>query len=176
VTAVLAGRLPHWSLAKALGSLWHAADAELAYQALQAFSLEHKLWSRVDRLSGGERQRVGLARALVADARALFVDEPLSALDPALAAQTLQMLTRHAAGRGATLVCSLHQVDLALAHFPRVVGLRDGQVLFDEAPAQIGAEQVKRLYFERETGSPAEAANVAVMLDRPPPVAPSRCT
>jgi len=159
VTAVLAGRLPRWSLAQALRSLVVPADAGDAYDALSRFSLQDKLWSRVDRLSGGERQRVSLARALISDAGAFLIDEPLSALDPTLALHTLEVLAQTARERGATLVCSLHQVDLALERFPRVIGLRDGNVVFDRAPSRISGEDISRLYFNRDAGPvPGEAA------------------
>ena len=126
VTAVLAGRLPHWSLTQAIGSLFKPAEPQLAFEALARFHLQDKLYSRVDRLSGGERQRCGMARLLVSGAEALLVDEPLSALDPALATQTLTVLQQEAQARNAAMVCSLHQVELALRHFPRIIGLRDG--------------------------------------------------
>lgn len=152
VTAVLAGRLPQWSLGRSLASLWRASEPEIAAAALARFSLDDRLWSRVDRLSGGERQRVSLARALVSDAGAFLIDEPLSALDPTLAGQTLDVLIETAAARGATLVCSLHQVDLALERFPRVIGLRDGSVVFDRPPSRIGREDIARLYLNRDAG------------------------
>ncbi|HEY8605811.1 MAG TPA: ATP-binding cassette domain-containing protein [Noviherbaspirillum sp.] len=152
VAAVLAGRLPRWTLRRALASLFRPAEPEVAYQALARFSLEDKLYARVDRLSGGERQRCSLARLLVSDARALLVDEPLSALDPTLAVQTLQVLQQEAAARGALLVCSLHQVELALAHFPRVVGLRGGTVLFDAAASDVSDAMIAALY--QNDGSP----------------------
>ena len=158
VTAVMAGQLPVWSLWRTLRSLWYASDAAEAYRALQTFSLGDKLWSRVDRLSGGERQRVSLARGLVSRAEALFIDEPLSALDPALAEQTLRALVDHACQRQATLVCSLHQVDLALAHFPRIVGLRDGELVFDLPTAQVSRQAVQDLYFGRESDSDGSAS------------------
>ena len=99
----------------------------------QRFGLGDKLYARVDRLSGGERQRCGLARLLLSAAEAFLVDEPLSALDPALSQMTLATLQQEAAARNATLVCSLHQVDMARANFPRIVGLRDGRIVFDAA-------------------------------------------
>ena len=156
VTAVLAGRLPAMGAIEALVSLVRPADPRAAYDALARFRLEDRLWSRVDRLSGGERQRVSLARALVSNAGAFLIDEPLSALDPTLAAQTLSVLREMAGTRGATLVCSLHQVELALRHFPRVIGLRDGVVQFDRAPAQIGPHDIERLYADRLDGLPTE--------------------
>lgn len=146
VTAVLAARLPQWSLWRALASLVKPADPEAAYQALARFNLGDKLYARVDRLSGGERQRCGLARLLLSSAQALLVDEPLSALDPALSELTLATLRQEAAQRNATLICSLHQVDLALAHFPRIVALRDGRIVFDLPREQVTPAMVTALY------------------------------
>lgn len=146
VTAVLAGRLPQWSLGRALASLIRPRDIDPAWKALARFNLQDKLYSRVDRLSGGERQRCGIARLLVSNAEAFLVDEPLSALDPALSLQTLGVLQQEASSRNATLVCSLHQVDLALKHFPRVVGLRGGRIEFDLPAAQVDAAMIERLF------------------------------
>jgi phosphonate transport system ATP-binding protein len=174
VTAVLAGRLPGWSLWRSLASLWHPTETALAAQALARFSLDDRLWSRVDRLSGGERQRVSLARALVSQAEALLIDEPLSALDPALAERTLDVLIDTASQRGATLVCSLHQVDLALSRFPRVIGLRDGNVMFDRSPSQIGRDDIARLYLNREAGPPPGEGIDAGPIDVGMPK-PARC-
>lgn len=150
VTAVLAGRLPRWSLWQALASLVYPRQAQLAYEALVPFNLGDKLFARVDRLSGGERQRVSLARLLVADAEVLLVDEPLSALDPRLAQQTLAAVQNEASRRGATLICSLHQVELAHAQFPRLVGLRDGRVQFDKPRAEVSTAMLTALYAGAE--------------------------
>ncbi|WP_428718832.1 phosphonate ABC transporter ATP-binding protein [Undibacterium curvum] len=131
ITSVLAGRLPQWSLWQSLRSLFSPSDPVAAYEALAHFHLQDKLYARVDQLSGGERQRCGLARLCLSDARLLLVDEPLSALDPTLAVQTLNSLQQLARQRQATLICSLHQVELARQHFPRVIGLRQGEIVFD---------------------------------------------
>ena len=146
VTAVLAGRLPQWGLWQAITSLIRPREAGIAYDALARLNLQDKLYTRVDRLSGGERQRCGMARLLVSGAEAFLVDEPLSALDPTLALQMLHVLQQEAARRNATLICSLHQVELALSHFPRIVGLRDGRVVFDAARAEVTEEMIAALY------------------------------
>ena len=160
VTAVLAGRLPHESLWASLRSLLHPQDLALAHQAMAAFDLGDKLFERVDRISGGERQRVGLARALVSQARLWLVDEPLSALDPTRSRHALDALTGAARERGATLVATLHHVDMALAHFPRIVGLRGGAVAFDLPAAQVTAAHLQALYAQHlhELGGPADLA------------------
>jgi phosphonate transport system ATP-binding protein len=150
VTAVLAARLPQWSLWQALVSLVKPRDPEAAYRALTRFNLGDKLYARVDRLSGGERQRCGLARLLLSNAQALLVDEPLSALDPALSQLTLTTLQQEAASRNAALVCSLHQVDLALAHFPRIVALKDGKVAFDLPREQVTQAMIDELYLNEQ--------------------------
>ena len=148
VTAVLAGRLPHESLWASLRSLFYPQDIALAHQVLDTFDLSDKLFERVDRISGGERQRVGLARALVSQASLWLVDEPLSALDPSRARQALDALTGAARARGATVVATLHHVEMALAHFPRIVGLRGGAVVFDLPAAQVTPAHLQALYAQ----------------------------
>ena len=146
VTAVLAGRLPHESLRASIRSLFYPTDIALAELALAQFDIEGKLFERVDRLSGGERQRVGLARALASQAKLFLVDEPLSALDPTRAKQAIESLTTAARARGATLVTTLHHVEMALRHFPRIIGLRDGELAFDLPAAQVTPEHLHQLY------------------------------
>jgi phosphonate transport system ATP-binding protein len=150
VTAVLAGCLPAWSLGRSLRSLFYPVDIAGAQAALARFDLADKLFARVDRLSGGERQRVGLARALLAPASLWLVDEPLSALDPSRAEQAMRSLVAVARERRITLLASLHQVDTALAHFSRIVGLREGEVLFDLPSAEVSQALLLRLYAQHE--------------------------
>jgi phosphonate transport system ATP-binding protein len=150
VTAVLAGRLPAMGLWQSLRSLFYPADIPAAFDALERFDLADKLFERVDRLSGGERQRVGLARTLLSPATLWLVDEPLSALDPTRSRQAIGTLVDTARERGATLVATLHQVDVALAHFPRIIGLRDGQLAFDLPAAEVTRERLAALYDQYE--------------------------
>ena len=173
VTSVLAGRLPAMGLWASLRSLFYPANIPAAYEALVHFDLGDKLFERVDRLSGGERQRVGLARALLAPASLWLIDEPLSALDPMRARMAMAALVGLARERQTTLVATLHQVDMALAHFPRIIGLRDGQVVFDLPAEQVGTELLAHLYDQHEDelrGETLPLASPEEALAAPAPV------
>lgn len=150
VTSVLAGRLPAMSLLASIQSLFYPTDISAAKDALQHFDLSDKLFERVDRLSGGERQRVGLARALLSPASLWLIDEPLSALDPMRARMAIAALVKLARERQITLVATLHQVDMALTHFDRIIGLLKGQVVFDLPSAQVSHERLAHLYEQHE--------------------------
>lgn len=165
VTSVLAGRLPSMSLAASVRSLFYPSDIPAAHAALERFGVADKVFSRVDRLSGGERQRVGLSRALLAPASLWLVDEPLSALDPSRAKQAIESLVQAAREGSRTLVATLHQVDMALKHFPRIVGLREGKLAFDLPAGSVTPELLARLYaqFEHELqGAPPTAPDLAI--------------
>lgn len=170
VTSVLAGRLPAMGTWQSLRSLFYPVDIPAAFEALDRFDLADKLFERVDRLSGGERQRVGLARALLSPASLWLIDEPLSALDPTRASQAIDTLLSAARERSATLVATLHQVDVALAHFPRVVGLRDGAIAFDLPAAQVGRERLAALYAQHEHELTGPAPELPEPAQAPQPV------
>lgn len=176
VTSVLAGRLPSQGLWASVRSLFYPSDIPAAFEALSRFDLADKLFERVDRLSGGERQRVGLARALLSPASLWLVDEPLSALDPARSSLAMRTLVDGACERAITLVATLHQVDKALEHFPRIIGLRDGALAFDLPSSQVTRELLAKLYdqFEHELRGEAAAPMTASLADDlPAPAAPA---
>ena len=167
ITSLLAARLPRQSLWTSLRLLVYPVGIGEAHEALQRFDLADKLWSRVDRLSGGERQRVGLARALVAPAGLWLIDEPLSALDPTRAEMAIDTLTGAARERGVTLLATLHQVDVAVARFPRIIGLREGKLAFDLPASEVTRDHLLRLYAQHEhelAGAPPPGTD-----DTPPP-------
>ncbi len=150
ITSILAGRLPAMGLAQSIKSLFYPVDIPAAHNALSKLDLPEKIFERVDRLSGGERQRVGLARLFVSPASLWLVDEPLSALDPTRARQAMSALTDTAQQNNTTLICTLHQVDMALAFFKRIVGLRHGKIEFDLPTEKVTPDMLKSLYAQYE--------------------------
>lgn len=145
-TSVLAGQLPQLSLFQSVRNLVYPNNLQAVQDALALFDLAEKLFERVDRLSGGERQRVGLARAVISNAQLLLIDEPLSALDPQRGDQALASLCKMAHDRQATLIATLHHVDMALKFFPRIIGLAQGYVQFDLPVAQVTPALLTELY------------------------------
>ena len=117
-----------------------------AEHALAAVGIPEKLWARTDELSGGQQQRVAIARVLVQDPDVILADEPVSSVDPSLAVTIVGLLRDLSAGAGKTLCMNLHSVELALAYFPRIVGIRDGRVHFDLAPDKVTDELLRELY------------------------------
>ncbi|MFJ4347186.1 phosphonate ABC transporter ATP-binding protein [Pseudomonas sp. NPDC089401] len=167
VTAVLAGRLGQWGLLRGLLNLVYPTDLPGVRQVLAELGLADKLFVQCGQLSGGQLQRVGIARALYQRPDLLLTDEPVSAMDPVLADHSLALLNRHAQANGVTLVASLHAVELALAHFPRVIGIREGQVAFDCRAKAVTEHLLDALYANEQLGSPAPAQGPTLTVQIP---------
>ncbi|MCC7225571.1 MAG: phosphonate ABC transporter ATP-binding protein [Burkholderiaceae bacterium] len=163
VTAVLAGRLGRWPLWKSLLSLVYPLDIPGARAALRQFDLDDRVFDRCDRISGGQLQRVGVARVIYQQPDLVLADEPVSSLDPTLALQTIRALAADASSRGATLVASLHAVDLALGEFPRIIGVRDGRIVFDLPREQVDPSRLHDLYAAEGAALPTLASDGRVV-------------
>ncbi len=152
ITAVLSGRLGQWSFWKSLLSLIYPVDIKGPQRCLQELELADRLFDRCEHLSGGQLQRVGVARVLYQRPDLLLADEPVSAMDPVLSDLTIRSLIEQARLTGACVVASLHAVDVALRWFPRIVGLKNGEVFFD-LPAALVSEALLRELYVSELGS-----------------------
>ncbi len=138
-----------------LGSLWgprmglfmfpRTVRAE-AMEQLARVGLADKAFQRADTLSGGQQQRVAIARALIQHPQVLLADEPVASLDPVSSASVIDLLTRISREEDLTVVCSLHQVEIALGFADRVLGLRSGQVVLDEDTCDISRQQAYAIY------------------------------
>lgn len=148
---VLAGRLGDWGFLESIGSLlFRPREREKALAALDRVGIRDRAHVKTAHLSGGEQQRVALARLLLQNPQILLADEPVASVDPARAEDLIQILQNIAREEELTLVVSLHSVELALAHFPRIVALREGHVLYDQPAETIDDRDLEELYAIRD--------------------------
>ena len=117
-----------------------------ALRSLETVGLLEKSYSRSDELSGGQRQRVGIARAIIKKPLLLLADEPVASLDPKSSNLILSLLKKINQEFGTTILCNLHQVDLAKKYSDRVVGLIDGKIIFDEKSNNFNDAYLRKLY------------------------------
>jgi len=150
---VLMGALGRRSWATLALAPFLRRERQAVAEVLRQVGLVDKLHRRLDRLSGGEQQRVAVARVLWQDPELVLADEPFASVDPERSTQVVRLLVE--AARGRTLVLSTHQLEVVLPHFPRIVGLRAGRLLFDKPRQAVTPDELARLYQPEEaTASP----------------------
>lgn len=148
---VLLGRIGYHNAWRTLIPLARS-ERRIALDCLDRVGLLHKALERVDCLSGGQQQRVGIARALAQQPRLILADEPVASLDPTSSRQVLGQLHRFCREDGITTVVSLHQVDFAREFADRIIGLSNGNVVFDSTSDALTPDQASALY-EHKTSS-----------------------
>ncbi|MEM9807789.1 MAG: phosphonate ABC transporter ATP-binding protein [Cyanobacteria bacterium P01_D01_bin.56] len=144
---VLLGRLAYHSFWRSLWPL-PQADQRLALTCLQRVGLLEKALTPVKLLSGGQRQRVGIARALAQQPQLLLADEPIASLDPASAHRVMQLLQGICKTDGIGALLSLHQVEFAREYCDRIIGLSQGQVMFDGPPTALQPHHLAKIYTD----------------------------
>jgi len=144
---VLAGLLPNVGLLRSLLKSFSFKDQRRACQLLDEVGMEEKhLLRRASDLSGGQQQRVAIARAFISNPEVVLADEPVASLDPAMSRSVLQSLKAAAQQRGATVICTLHQLDYALEFADRIIALRKGEIFFDGHPSKLDEVTQAELY------------------------------
>ena len=117
-----------------------------ALQSLETVDLLDKAYSRADELSGGQRQRVGIARAIIKKPLLLLADEPVASLDPKASNLIMSLLKKINKEFNITILCNLHQIELATQYSDRIVGLLDGAIMFDESTQNINKANINKIY------------------------------
>ncbi|GBG93685.1 phosphonate ABC transporter ATP-binding protein [Ligilactobacillus salitolerans] len=143
---VLSGRVGYYSTWKSSLGLFSAEDKKRAVQALDRVNMTEKIYTRVDQLSGGQQQRVAIARALMQDPQIMLADEPIASLDPLTTTAVMDDLLNLNKELGITVLANLHSVPLAMKYADRIVGLRDGQLVYDKPIAEVKEEDFEGIY------------------------------
>ncbi len=125
-----------------------------AFELLERVGIADQIDKRADQLSGGQRQRVGIARALLQNPKILLVDEPTASLDPKTSRQVMRLLVELADEHGLAAIINIHDVALAKQFVERIVGLRDGAVVFDGSPDELDQVVLTEIYGEEDWSLP----------------------
>ncbi len=143
---VLVGRLGYQSSWRTIVPLFKQSDVELALNALERVGIADKAYVRADSLSGGQQQRVAIARALAQQPRIMLADEPVASLDPETSITVLDDLRRINREQGITTVVNLHQLEFAREYADRVIGFKQGRLVFDGKPSDLNRDVYERVY------------------------------
>jgi len=143
---VLHGRLGYKSTVDGVLGRYTEAEKERAVEIIDHLGLSGQIYQRCDQLSGGQKQRVGIARALIQNPRIILCDEPIASLDPGAAKVIMDYLHKISRDMDITIIVNLHQVDVALKYADRIVGVKDGQIVFDGTPKKLSKSDIHDIY------------------------------
>ncbi len=118
-------------------------DVKSVIKILEELELEHKLFEKVHSLSGGQKQRVAISRAIYENKAILLADEPISALDEYLSSIVTNTLKKNFE----TIVCALHNVEVATKNFDRVIGLKNSKIIIDKKCTELNEDDIQKLYY-----------------------------
>lgn len=165
VSNVLHGTLNRRSTAATVFSLFPQSDIYAAIDILDRLGIADHAPKRAEALSGGQQQRVAIARALMQDPRVILADEPIASLDPMNAQVVMDTLRRIHDEDGRMIVCNLHTLDTARRYCDRVIGMRDGVVVFDGAPEELTTAAARDIYGADETFSESATSTTIEALE-----------
>jgi phosphonate transport system ATP-binding protein len=146
VSNVLHGTLNRRSTLATLFNLFPRDDIHRAIEILDRLGIAEQAPKRAEALSGGQQQRVAIARALMQDPDIILADEPIASLDPMNAQIVMEALRRIHDEDGRTVICNLHTLDTARRYCDRVIGMRDGRIVFDGTPGQLTTGTARDIY------------------------------
>jgi phosphonate transport system ATP-binding protein len=165
VSNVLHGTLNRHSTLATMFSLFPRVDIEKAIDILDRLGIAGHAPKRVETLSGGQQQRVAIARALMQDPKIILADEPIASLDPMNAQVVMDTLRRIHDEDGRMIVCNLHTLDTARRYCDRVIGMRDGVVVFDGAPEELTTAAAREIYGADESFSESSTSTSIETLE-----------
>ncbi|MDM8535848.1 phosphonate ABC transporter ATP-binding protein [Desulfobacterales bacterium HSG17] len=147
INNVLSGALPGVPTIFALLWMFSMQYKKKACELLEQVGFEEQhLYRRASQFSGGQQQRIAIARAFILNPDLILADEPVASLDPVISRNILKLLKQASILHSSTVFCSLHQVELALEIADRIIGLREGKIVFDGIPDDLTADVLERIY------------------------------
>ena len=146
ISNVLVGRLGYHNTLPTLFKKFPQQDKIMAINALDRLGISSLALKRVDTLSGGQQQRVAITKALVQSPVILLADEPIASLDPGNAAIVMDALKSINEEYNITVLCNLHHLDTTREYCRRIIGMRDGRIVFDGTPAELTMKQASDIY------------------------------
>ena len=168
VSNVLHGTLNRRSTLSSIFNLYPDADITRAIEILDRLGIAQHAPKRAEALSGGQQQRVAIARALMQDPQIILADEPIASLDPMNAQVVMQSLRRIHEEDGRMVIANLHTLDTARRYCDRVVGMRDGKIVFDGTPEQLTTSMAREIYGADSSFSEAATSTEIETLDKVP--------
>jgi len=147
---VLSGGLGYQPAFRSALRLFSREEKRHALLNLKRVGLLEHAYKRADELSGGEQQRVAIARTLMQEPAIILADEPVSSLDPKLSRVVLDILKRICREDGITAVVSLHTLELTREYADRVIGLRQGRILFDGPTTTLTDAMIDSIYYHKD--------------------------
>lgn len=145
---VLSGFVPDLNPLRSILGIYPKEMKIKALEALKQVDILDKAYNRADQLSGGQQQRVALARTLTQNPSIILADEPVASLDPITAKQVMDYFKKINEEKDIAILINIHHVDLALAYATRVIGIKEGTVVYDGKAENVDEAVLKEIYGE----------------------------
>ena len=146
LTNVMLGKLNEMSTVRASLKLFTSEERHAALSLLDKFGMIQTALQRAETLSGGQQQRVAICRAMMQDPKLILADEPIASLDPLNARLVMESLRKIHDEQNITVICNLHTLDTAKQYCDRIIGMQNGEIVFDDLPSKLTNQKAREIY------------------------------
>jgi len=143
---VMHGRLGYMSSVEGVLGRYDEGDKHRALILLKETGLSEFAYKRAGELSGGQKQRVGIVRAVMQNPAVLLCDEPIASLDPANSRVIMDLIREMAKQGNIGCLVNLHQVEVAIEFSDRIIGMKEGYVVYEGKAAALTDQEIELIY------------------------------